>query len=146
MPSLRKSEDLADFKRRVGHLVPDAPRQWGKMNAHQMVCHVSDQMRAALGDLPTKDRSTWFLRNVLSFLVIRVGVPAPKGKVQTAPEMKTAQPTEWQADLDTLDELMDRVAVATETARHPMFGELSPEKWGVLSARHLDHHLRQFGV
>ncbi len=31
-------------------------------------------------------------------------------------------------------------------ARSPVFGRISREDWGVLCHRHLDHHLRQFGV
>jgi hypothetical protein len=29
---------------------------------------------------------------------------------------------------------------------HPAFGSLGRRGWGVLTWRHLDHHLRQFGV
>jgi hypothetical protein len=29
---------------------------------------------------------------------------------------------------------------------HPFFGLLGPHAWGVLTRRHFDHHLRQFGV
>jgi Protein of unknown function (DUF1569) len=29
---------------------------------------------------------------------------------------------------------------------HPFFGELTPEEWDILQSKHLDHHLRQFGV
>jgi hypothetical protein len=29
---------------------------------------------------------------------------------------------------------------------HPVFGTLSGKAWGALGWRHLDHHLRQFGV
>jgi hypothetical protein len=29
---------------------------------------------------------------------------------------------------------------------HPLFGPLSARAWGVLTIRHCDHHLRQFGV
>ena len=29
---------------------------------------------------------------------------------------------------------------------HPFFGRLSRRSWGVLGYKHLDHHLRQFGV
>jgi hypothetical protein len=29
---------------------------------------------------------------------------------------------------------------------HPAFGRLSASQWGVLAHRHVDHHLRQFGV
>jgi len=29
---------------------------------------------------------------------------------------------------------------------HPSFGEFTKEQWGQLEYKHLDHHLRQFGV
>ncbi|MDA8019264.1 MAG: DUF1569 domain-containing protein [Thermoanaerobaculia bacterium] len=144
--SLQRSEDLAEFKRRIAGLEPDTRGLWGTMDAHQMLCHVSDQIRVALGDLPTKDRSSLFTRTVLPFLIIRLGMEPPKGKVKTAPEMKTTGATDWEADREALYGLMDRMAVATETTRHPMFGLLSAETWGLLSARHLDYHLRQFGA
>ena len=32
------------------------------------------------------------------------------------------------------------------THPHPFFGALTPDDWGVLTYKHLDHHLRQFGL
>jgi len=29
---------------------------------------------------------------------------------------------------------------------HSFFGRLTPEEWATLMYKHLDHHLRQFGV
>ena len=29
---------------------------------------------------------------------------------------------------------------------HPVFGKFSREQWGKMNYKHLDHHLRQFGV
>jgi hypothetical protein len=29
---------------------------------------------------------------------------------------------------------------------HPFFGPLTPAEWAILMYKHLDHHLRQFGV
>ncbi len=29
---------------------------------------------------------------------------------------------------------------------HPFFGRLTPAEWAVVMYKHLDHHLRQFGV
>ena len=29
---------------------------------------------------------------------------------------------------------------------HPFFGVLTPKEWGIGTYKHLDHHLRQFGV
>ena len=32
------------------------------------------------------------------------------------------------------------------THPHPFFGHFTPEEWAVFQWKHLDHHLRQFGV
>jgi LPS sulfotransferase NodH len=29
---------------------------------------------------------------------------------------------------------------------HSFFGQLTPDEWAILMYKHLDHHLRQFGV
>ncbi len=29
---------------------------------------------------------------------------------------------------------------------HSFFGKMTPEEWAILMYKHLDHHLRQFGV
>jgi transposase InsO family protein len=29
---------------------------------------------------------------------------------------------------------------------HSLFGRLTPEEWATLMYKHVDHHLRQFGV
>ncbi|MGB5666410.1 MAG: DUF1569 domain-containing protein, partial [Maribacter sp.] len=29
---------------------------------------------------------------------------------------------------------------------HPLFGEFTVEQWGQMEFKHLDHHLKQFGV
>jgi len=31
-------------------LTPEKPRQWGTLTAHEMLCHLSDSFRAALGE------------------------------------------------------------------------------------------------
>ena len=39
---------------RIDELSPESLRQWGKMPAPQMVCHVADQLRVALGDIEAR--------------------------------------------------------------------------------------------
>lgn len=121
--------------------------RWGKMQAGQMVCHVADQLRLALGDLEAEPKP-----GLLRFKVLRhiplYWLPWPKG-VATAPEMLTTTPSQWREDIATLHALVDRVgerSPAAEWGVHPMFGPLSGEEWARLSGKHLDHHLTQFGV
>ncbi len=118
------------------------------MNAHQMVCHLADQLRVALGEIKTQSRPGLLrFRPVRRLLVY--WLPWPKGKLPTAPEMLTTAPSEWDRDIAALDALIARFAARSpseEWAVHLAFGPLSGWEWGVLCWKHLDHHLRQFGV
>jgi LPS sulfotransferase NodH len=59
-----------------------------------------------------------------------------------------------QRDLDQERErivvLMDRFTAAGRTGctthPHSFFGRITPDEWAILMYKHLDHHLRQFGV
>jgi hypothetical protein len=111
-----------------------------------MLCHVADMMRVALSDLPTKPTYSFLSRTLVKSLVVNTGLKPPRGKVQTSPEMLTSRPSSWEADLSACVELVDRVADGTANAVHPAFGPLSPQEWGRLCWKHLNHHLVQFGV
>ncbi len=146
MPTLQDTAHREELGRRIAGLDPDRKPLWGKMNAHQMLCHVGDQMRVALGDIRVKDRSNFLMRSLAKWLVIYLDLPEPKGKIETAPEMLTTKPSDWEADRASLIELMDRVAAAEQVAPHPMFAKLSHKEWSVLAAKHVDYHLRQFAA
>jgi uncharacterized protein DUF1569 len=137
--------ELAD---RLATLSPDRRALWGKMSAQQMVCHLVESLKMALGDLAVAPKNLPLRYPPLKQLVVYVA-PFPKN-APTAPELViTATPNEWSRDVSTLTTLMDRFAArgpAGPLTDHPAFGRLSPRAWGVLVYRHMDHHLRQFGA
>ena len=54
-----------------------------------------------------------------------------------------------RADREVVAELIERFAATPPMQladAHPSFGHMRPRDWDVLQYRHLDHHLRQFGV
>jgi Protein of unknown function (DUF1569) len=144
--TLVNDQDRALILQRLQRVRPDAQPAWGKLDAPRMLCHVADQMRVALGDAPSKPVHSFATRTFLKFLVIHTGFQPPRGKIRTAPEMLLSQPTSWDADLATCLALAERIARGSAQAVHPMFGPLSPEEWGTLCWKHLNHHLVQFGV
>jgi len=77
-------------------------------------------------------------------------VPAALPALAPAPELLARPPATWQADVAELQALVDRLVArgreATPWPEHPAFGKLSRRAWGVLTYRHIDHHLRQFGA
>jgi hypothetical protein len=140
------AEERSLLLERLRRVRPDAKPAWGTLDAPRMLCHVADQMRVGLGDLPTKPVHNLATRTLLRLLVVHTGFQAPRGKVRTAPEMLSSRPASWEADLGACQELAERIGRGQARAVHPAFGPLSPEEWGKLSFKHIHHHLVQFGV
>ena len=92
---------------RISHLTPERKPVWGRFTAPEMVCHVSCDLRQALGELDAGPPSGRFSRFPLNWLVIHV-VPWPKGKGQSPPEFLATRPTTWTADVNRLRGLVER--------------------------------------
>ena len=146
MPNLLAERDREALIRRLAALTPERQRRWGRMTAHQMLCHVSDQMRVALGDLPTTSYGGAVSGQLARLYAIHTPLPWPRGKVRTAPEMLTAKPAGWDEDVRACEALIRRFATERPHSPHPRFGRLSTREWGVLGAKHLAYHFTQFGV
>lgn len=146
MATLFVKRDRDDLIRRLHSLTPEHQRRWGRMTAQQMLCHVSDQLRVALGDLPTKRHGSYVTGQLARWYAIHTPFPWPRGRVRTSPEMLTAKPAAWDADVSACAELVARFGRERPPAAHPRFGRLTAREWGILAAKHLDHHFTQFGV
>lgn len=131
---------------RLKTLTPTAQPQWGTFTAPRLLCHLADQLRVGLGEIPTIPRGSFATRTILKWIVVYTPMRPPPGKAQTSPEMLTTAPAGWDADLRVCEQLVERLATATSAPAHPFFGALSPSGWGRLAWKHFDHHLRQFGV
>lgn len=133
---------------RVDRLRPDAAGRWGRMRAPEMVVHLADQMKLGMGEIPCEPEGGLLSYSPLKQLII-YWVPWPKGAKRPA-AIDDPEPGEWERDVadlrDTLARLVEHERAGKPYAIHPGFGRLSRRAWGVLTARHLDHHLRQFGV
>ena len=141
------SDTRASLLARLGTVTPEALPAWGKMDARKMLSHITDAGKMALGEITTTPKNLpiryWPLRE----LVIRV-LPWPKG-APTAPELITRSATDWEAELREFHAVTDRLVAREKTGsfpEHPAFGKMSTKLWGQLIARHVDHHLTQFGA
>jgi hypothetical protein len=146
MPTLLNAPDRDAILDRLRRLTPTATPRWGALTPPRLLCHLADQLRVALGDTPVKRTDTALTRTLLKLLVVYSPMKPPPGKVQTAPEMLLSGPTSWAADLRSCEDLIARLATTPTGAVHPTFGPLSYGGWGRLAWKHLDHHLRQFGL
>jgi hypothetical protein len=122
------------------------------MNVAGMLAHLCKASLMALGEVHVAPRGISALRvfplkHLLKYLLLYV-VPFPRS-AGTSPELLVAEPGDPAAAKASLEELLERLG--TGPARgigpaHALFGPLSRQEWGVLMHKHVDHHLRQFGV
>jgi hypothetical protein len=132
---------------RMQRLTPASVRRWGQMDAARMICHLSDALAMALGDLPVKPGKPGpFQRFPFKHLFLYF-MPMPKG-VSTAPELLSTSPARFEDDRRLVEERIHRLAAAPRGAGpvHPFFGPLTNDQWNVLQHKHIDHHLKQFGL
>ena len=117
------------------------------MTAPQMLAHLVDWMLMAKGELPTAAKRSLLRYSPLKQLAI-YWLPFPRG-VPTAPELISRVPSAWAIEQAALRQHVQSFATMDPGAawpEHPVFGTLSSRAWGVLGFRHMDHHLRQFGL
>ncbi len=135
---------------RLDRLTPDTPRQWGTMTAHEMLCHVGDLFRLAVGerDLPLKGKLVH--RTLMKWFALYVPLHWPKNVSTLSranPRKAGTKPAVFEEDRAEVIRLMDAFRARSEPFPvHPLFGPLSRRQWMRWAHLHTDHHLRQFGV
>jgi len=150
MKSLDQPEVRVSLLDRVRKLEPGAQRRWGKMNAHQMLCHLNDSFLSVTGQRMTSKRGEFLEHTLIKFIALYAPMEWPHG-VQTMPEVDQTiggtPPAEWQRDRGELLRLIEWFATpAARKGDHPIFGALGHAQWMRWAYLHVDHHLRQFGV
>ena len=147
--SLFNPADREALAHRVAALEPGARRQWGTMDPAQMLRHCAIGMEAATGDRPMQQV---LLGKLLTPLVrsFVLGSQPFRRNVPTDPVFVVADAPDFEAERTRLATLLDRFVrrgpEAAGAQTHAFFGRLSGAEWGRLMYKHLDHHLRQFGV
>jgi len=137
----------AEILRRLKTLSPNAARRWGKMSVSQMLWHVNEAMEGALGRIQAEPTKVPLPRPLLKFLVLNF--PWGKG----APTLKR-----WVPQSDNYDFASEQarcLRLVGELASKPLedawpdsptLGRMRGSDVSRLHAKHLNHHLTQFGV
>lgn len=152
MKTLGNQIDKTALLRRLQQLQPDSQRRWGKMSAHQMVCHLTDSFKASMGEKQVSSISNLLSRTFVRWIALYAPLRWPHG-FPTRPEMDQEQggtpPEDFNRDVDALVVMIERFSNPDrdfQWYRHPAFGEMSERDWLRWGYLHTDHHLRQFGL
>lgn len=152
MPRSLSTPDAVDeLIGRLQRLAPDTPRRWGTMTAHEMLCHVADSFRGVLGERSvSKVAAGPVKRRLMRAIALHAPLRWPRG-IPTRPEVDPkrlgTRPAAFEADRQQAIALLKRFAAPDAQPHvHPLFGAMPAGDWMIWGYRHLDHHLRQFGL
>lgn len=134
---------------RINQLQADTKPLWGKMNASQMLDHCSETMKVARGQ---KELKRMFISYILGSMIKKSfynDKPVPKNSPTHKDFIITTTSDFEKAKKELIDHLtafqeggMDKCTALP----HSFFGNITKEQWGLGMYKHLDHHLKQFGV
>lgn len=151
MPKTLDPVSTHELTERFLKLREDMNPRWGTMNALQMLAHCSTAVKMAFGETPVRLAFSPFKAAAARLLFIRL-LPFPKN-LPTAAELDPAKKLvvhrSFHEEREELLYQLNRLNNATEKEQfgnHPIFRQLDRRHWGQLIYKHLDHHLRQFGV
>lgn len=151
MSNTISEEQKQQFVLRLDKLGPESKAAWGSMNVTQMLTHMNDAFRICLGMKTAIDKSNFLWNKIIFPAAVYVLPGFPKGSA-TAKELDQQQegskPRDFYTELEFLKKMLDvfNEREAEKVKPHPMFGTLSKEQWRDLLVKHLNHHLKQFGV
>ncbi len=149
MKSLFVASERQQILDRLGKLQAGATRQWGKMDPAQACAHCAAALEVATGDVP---KNQAFIGKVLAPFVKKkfLGEEPFSKNSPTDPGFVVSDTRDFAKEktrlLGLLNRFADAGASSADGRMHSFFGRLTGDEWGVLMHKHLDHHLRQFGV
>jgi hypothetical protein len=150
MKNLFCANDLEALKARIARLRPDSPRHWGTMTVSQTLAHCSLGVQTATGELrPPRKLIGRILGPVIKPKVLGDDEPmrrnsptVPETIVRNEPDFATEQ----ARLIASLDQFFAAGPQGCTSHPHAFFGPLTPDEWAILMYKHVDHHLRQFGI
>ncbi len=138
-----------ELNHRLDHLTSESERKWGKMTPAQMMEHAARALEMATGRKPMRQAFLgkaigWIFKG--SFLGEK---PFPQNS-PTGPTLIIKDEPDFESTRERLKELIDEFhglgETGTEGNIHGFFGPLTGKQWGETQYKHVDHHLRQFGL
>ncbi|MEO7660175.1 MAG: DUF1569 domain-containing protein [Pyrinomonadaceae bacterium] len=149
MKTIFATETHGELLGRLGKLTPDTERQWGKMLASQMMEHTARALDYATGRKPMKQM---FLGKAIGWIFKGkfLGEEPFAKNAPTGPMLIIKDEPDFEATRERLSELITAFHNLGESGTngniHGFFGKLTGKQWGETQYKHVDHHLRQFGL
>jgi hypothetical protein len=137
--------------KRINSLSPDSKALWGKMSVGQMLahCNVAYEMTHEPGKHTPPGFIDKFFAKVFAKSTVMGETPYKKNG-QTAPAFLIKDPKDFETEkrrlIAYISKTFEQGSKHYEGLENMNFGKLSSQQWNTLFSKHLEHHLKQFGV
>ncbi|HEY0057040.1 MAG TPA: DUF1569 domain-containing protein [Pedobacter sp.] len=142
------AQDVVD---RINRLTLESKPLWGKMNVAQMLAHCNVTYEMVFEPEKHKKPNAFF-KFILKTFVKKVvtNEVAYKQNNKTAPQFIITDARDFEKEKSRLVEYITRTEQLGEShfdgKESHSFGVLNKNEWNNMFYKHLDHHLKQFGV
>lgn len=147
MTSIFEDKAHKDIVSRIHSLEENSQPLWGKMNVSQMLHHCQAPLNIMLQKKDYGLKPFWLI--TLFFKKSLYNDKPWRKNLPTAKQLKVNSSKDFSSEKKQLLSLVEEVMLhkdKTSWEPHPSFGRFTPQQWGQLQFKHLDHHLTQFGV
>jgi hypothetical protein len=147
MFDLKESNEVID---RINQLTSETKSLWGKMSVDQMLAHCNVAYDFVYTNkYPKPNAFKKFMVTLIAKKMVVGDKPYPKNS-RTAPEFIIANEKNFDAEKKALTNNIIKTQKLGEShfqnKESHSFGPLSTQEWNTMFYKHLDHHLKQFGV
>jgi len=150
MKSVFSKEETDKLLSRINNLTQSSRPFWGEMNVSQMLAHCNVPYEMIYTD--NYPKPNLFKRFLLKIFVKKAVVgekPYPKNG-RTAPQFIITDDRDFEKEKKQLISYLIKTQELGENyfnnKENHSFGRLTKEEWNRMFYKHLDHHLKQFGV
>ena len=151
MENIFDAKDVQKYIERINKLHSDSQRNWGTMSVDQMLAHLNVAYETVYET--EKHRKPGF---IAKFLMKRFVKPKTTNELPYRQNLPTGPMFIIKGDRDFELERKRLIAFLQKTEtigakgfegkEHLSFGVLTAKEWNNMFAKHLNHHLTQFGV
>jgi len=142
-----------ELPKHINDLTNDHQPLWGKMNAHQMIEHLTLITKVSNGEIESgvfapEEMVAKSKRHVFQYKnpfpkSLRSPVVPEEPAPPVLPDLETAK----QQFNKELKQFFDHFkGQPDKTVNHPLLGPLTFDEWAFFHTKHYSHHLSQFGL
>lgn len=151
MENIFDAKDAQNYIDRINKLTPETPQQWGTMSVDQMLAHCNVAYETIYE--PEKHKKPGAIAHFLlkTFVKPKTVNEVPyKQNLPTGPMFKIKGNKDFEEEKRRLIGFIQKTQQlgreAFEGKESHSFGKMSAQEYNNMLAKHLNHHLAQFGV